>query len=207
MREMRKAQSAVARTASRGSGTSWPDACPGRGRMTLTPMLSPRGRLIGDFTITCLGEERYQLTASYAAQNFHMRWFQTHLPKSGVGIRNMSLRRVGFQIAGPRARDLLSRVTTGDVSNAALPFLSAREMDVGLAPAIVCRVTYTGDVGYEIYVAPRYQLALHDALHEAGQDLGLRPFGMRAMMSGWRQLFLLLATIKSAVSTTSIRDL
>ena len=156
---------------------------PRPGRMTLTPMLSPRGRLIGDFTITCLGEERYQLTASYAAQNFHMRWFQTHLPKSGVGIRNMSLRRVGFQIAGPRARDLLSRVTTGDVSNAALPFLSAREMDVGLAPAIVCRVTYTGDVGYEIYVAPRYQLALHDALHEAGQDLGLRPFGMRAMMS------------------------
>jgi dimethylglycine dehydrogenase len=56
-------------------------------------------------------------------------------------------------------------------------------MDVGLAPAIVCRVTYTGDLGYEIYVAPRYQLALFDALRDAGQDLGLRPFGMRAMMS------------------------
>jgi len=156
---------------------------PAPGRMTLTPMLSPRGRLIGDFTITCLGEERYQLTASYAAQNFHMRWFQEHLPKSGVVVRNMSLRRVGFQIAGPRARELLSRVTTSDVSNVALPFLSARQMDVGLAPATVCRVTYSGDLGYEIYVAPRYQLALYDALHEAGQDLGLRPFGMRAMMS------------------------
>jgi dimethylglycine dehydrogenase len=90
---------------------------------------------------------------------------------------------VGFQIAGPSARDLLSRVTTSDVSNTALPFLSAREMDVGLVPAIVCRVTYTGDLGYEIYVAPRYQLALYEALHGAGQDLGLRPFGMRAMMS------------------------
>ncbi|NIP89664.1 MAG: aminomethyl transferase family protein, partial [Gammaproteobacteria bacterium] len=60
---------------------------------------------------------------------------------------------------------------------------SAREMDVGLVPAIVCRVTYTGDLGYEIYVAPRYQVALHEALREAGRDLGLRPFGMRAMMS------------------------
>jgi len=156
---------------------------PAPGRMTLTPMLSPGGRLIGDFTITCLGKQRYQLTASYAAQSFHMRWFEAHLPKSGVTIRNMSLRRIGFQIAGPRARDLLSRVTTSDVGNAALPFLSAREMDVGLVPAIVCRVTYTGDLGYEIYVAPRYQLALYEALHEAGQDLGLRPFGMRAMMS------------------------
>jgi dimethylglycine dehydrogenase len=156
---------------------------PAPGRMTLTPMLSPRGRLIGDFTITCLGEERYQLTASYAAQSFHMRWFEEHLPKSGVTLRNMSLRRIGFQIAGPKARELLSRVTTGDVSNSALPFLSARELDVGLVPAIVCRVTYTGDLGYEIYVAPRYQLALYDALQEAGQDLGLRPFGMRAMMS------------------------
>jgi dimethylglycine dehydrogenase len=156
---------------------------PRPGRITLTPMLSPKGRLIGDFTITCLGDERYLLTASFAAQNFHTRWFEDHLPESGVNVRNMSLRRVGFQIAGPKARDLLSRVTTGDVSNTALPFLSAREMDVGLAPAIVCRVTYTGDLGYEIYVAPRYQLALYDALHEAGQDLGLRPFGMRAMMS------------------------
>jgi dimethylglycine dehydrogenase len=156
---------------------------PRPGRMTLTPMLSPKGRLIGDFTITCLDDERYLLTASYAAQDYHMRWFEAHLPPKGVALRNMSLRRVGFQIAGPRARDLLARVTTDDVSNESLPFLSAREMDVGLVPAIVCRVTYTGDLGYEIYVAPRYQVALYEALRAAGEDLGLRPFGMRAMMS------------------------
>jgi dimethylglycine dehydrogenase len=156
---------------------------PRPGRITLTPMLSPKGRLIGDFTITCLNDERYLLTASYAAQDYHMRWFEAHLPPSGVAIRNMSLRRIGFQIAGPKARDLLVQVTTADVSNAALPFLSAREMDVGLVPAIVCRVTYTGDLGYEIYVAPRYQVALYEALQTAGEDLGLRPFGMRAMMS------------------------
>jgi len=156
---------------------------PRPGRIALTPMLSPKGRLIGDFTITCLAEDHFLLTASYAAQNFHMRWFEAHLPSSGVDIRNMSLRRVGFQIAGPSARALLERATRSDVSNEALPFLSAHEMEVGLVPAVVSRVTYTGDLGYEIYVAPRFQVALYEALREAGAELGLRPFGMRAMMS------------------------
>jgi dimethylglycine dehydrogenase len=156
---------------------------PKQGKMALTPMLSPRGRIIGDFTISRLGPEKFQLIASYSAQAFHMRWFERHLPEKGVEIRNMSLRRLGFQIAGPKARELLSRVADTDVSNAAFPFLTVRRMEVGLAPAIVQRVTYTGDLGYEIYVPARFQVALYDALTDAGRDLGLTPFGMRAMMS------------------------
>jgi dimethylglycine dehydrogenase len=112
-----------------------------------------------------------------------MRWFQAHLPDSGVAIRNLSDSRVGFQIAGPKARERMQRVTRSDVSNAALPFLAVREIEVGLAPAIVNRISYTGDLGYEIYVAAKHQVALYQALAEAGADLGLRPFGMRAMMS------------------------
>jgi len=153
------------------------------GRLALTPMLSPKGRLIGDFTATRLGPERFQLTSSYGAQAFHMRWFLRHLPETGVTLRNVSLERIGFQIAGPKARELLSRVTRADVSKAAFPFLAVREMEVGLTPAIVSRVTYTGDLGYEIYVHRDHQVALYHALVEAGADLGLRPFGMRAMMS------------------------
>jgi len=156
---------------------------PREGRMALTPMLSPKGRLIGDFTVTRLGPERFALTASYAAQAYHMRWFLAHLPDEGVGLRYVSLEQIGFQIAGPRARDLLARVTREDVSNEALPFLAAREMEVGLVPARVCRVTYTGDLGYEIYVHRDHQIALYHALTDAGEDLGLRPFGMRAMLS------------------------
>jgi dimethylglycine dehydrogenase len=156
---------------------------PKEGKMALTPMLSPRGRIIGDFTVSRLGPEKFQLIASYSAQAFHMRWFERHLPEKGVEIRNMSLRRLGFQIAGPKARELLSRVADTDVSNAAFPFLTVRRMEVGLAPAIVQRVTYTGDLGYEIYVPARFQVALYDALTDAGRDLGLTPFGMRAMMS------------------------
>ncbi len=156
---------------------------PKPGRMTLTPMLSPKGKLIGDFTVANLDGGRYQVTASYAAQAYHMRWFEQHLPDNGVTIRNVSLDRIGFQIAGPNSRELLSRVTRTDVSNEAFPFLSVREMHVGHSPAIVTRVTYTGDLGYEIYVPAAHQIALFETLTEAGADLGLKPFGMRAMMS------------------------
>ncbi|MFN3261712.1 MAG: FAD-dependent oxidoreductase [Pikeienuella sp.] len=156
---------------------------PAPGRLSLTPMLSPKGRIIGDFTVTCLAEDRFQLTASFSAQAFHMRWFEANLPPDGVRVENVSTSRLGFQIAGPNARDLLSRTTRADVSNAAFPFMAAREMDVGLTRAMVQRVSYTGDLGFEIYVDAMDQRALFAALTEAGEGLGLRPFGMRAMMS------------------------
>jgi len=156
---------------------------PNVGRIALSPMLNPSGKLIGDLTISRLAEERFQVVGSFGAQAYHMRWFLEHLPDTGVVIRNVSLDRIGFQIAGPKAKELLSRVTRTDVSTEAFPFLSVRQMDVGNAPAIVCRISYTGDLGYEIYVPTDYQVALYHALAEAGADLGLRPFGMRAMMS------------------------
>ncbi|WP_118134340.1 FAD-dependent oxidoreductase [Oceanicella sp. SM1341] len=154
---------------------------PKPGRITLSPMLSPRGRIIGDFTITCLGPQRYQLTASFGAQAFHMRWFESHLPPSGVRVENVSTRRIGFQIAGPRAREWLGRVAHGDVGG--LRFMDAREMDIGPVRALVQRVSYTGDLGYELHVDWESQLALYHALMAASEGLGAKPFGMRAMMS------------------------
>ena len=153
------------------------------GRVGLTPMLSPKGRLIGDFTISTLAEDRFQLTASFAAQAYHLRWFNEHLPDDGVSIENVSTSRIGFQIAGPHAQELLSRVTNADVSNDAFRFMDVREMAVGSCDAIVQRVSYTGDLGFEIYLAAADQAALYETLATAGADLGLTPFGMRAMMS------------------------
>jgi dimethylglycine dehydrogenase len=146
-------------------------------------MLSPKGRIIGDFTVACLRENVFQVTASFGAQGYHMRWFEQQLPQTGVKLENVSRQRIGFQIAGPKAQELLARVTRADVSTAALPFLSVREIDVGQFQAIVQRVSYTGDRGYEIYVPWHHQAGLYQVLAEAGKDLGLRPFGMRAMMS------------------------
>ncbi|MDZ7748476.1 MAG: FAD-dependent oxidoreductase [Halofilum sp. (in: g-proteobacteria)] len=156
---------------------------PRPGRMTLSPMLTPSGRIAGDFTIARLADDRFQLIASYNAQAFHMRWFERFLPFDGVDVRNVSLERFGFQVAGPNARRLLERVADADVSREAFRFLSVREMHVGPCPAIVGRVTFTGDLGYEIFVPPDFQVALFETLEAAGTDLGLRPFGMRAMLS------------------------
>ncbi|WP_428925110.1 GcvT family protein [Marinibacterium sp. SX1] len=153
---------------------------PRPGRVALTPMLSERGRLIGDFTISCLDEETFQLTASYGAQAFHMRWFRDHL-EGDVQIDNISDRRTGFQIAGPRAREVLAACTSYPVET--LGFLDVAPMTLGMASCIVQRVSYTGDLGYEIYCDPMVQRHLWDVLWAAGQPLGMAPFGMRAMMS------------------------
>ncbi len=153
------------------------------GRMSLTPMLSHKGRLIGDFTISCLAEGDFRLTASYGMQAFHMRWFAQNLPESGVHIENTSDSFIGFQIAGPKARDVLAACTRADVSQAAFKFMDVRKMSLGMVDAIVQRVSYTGDLGYEIFADPNSQRALYNLLTEAGKGLGLRPFGMRAMMS------------------------
>lgn len=153
------------------------------GRLTLCPMLSERGRLIGDFTISKLDDDLFQLTASYGSQNYHQRWLEQHLPVEGVRLRNISKQRLGFQIAGPMARDLLAGVARADVSREALPFLTVRQMQIGCLEAIVQRVSYTGDLGYEIYVDASNQVALYQTLAKVGETFHLRPFGMRAMMS------------------------
>lgn len=155
---------------------------PQPGRLSLTPMLAPSGKLIGDFTVSCLSETEFQLTASYGAQDYHLRWFTDHL-EDGVQVENISDARTGFQIAGPRARDVLAACTRADVSNDALRFLDVRRLTIGMADCLVQRVSYTGDLGYEIYCSPAEQRHLFHALWEAGKPHGMRPFGMRAMMS------------------------
>ena len=155
---------------------------PGPGRLTLTPMLSPKGKLVGDFTVSCISEEEFRLTASYGSQDFHLRWFEMH-PGEDVTVENVSDRVTGFQIAGPNARELLSRVTSADVSHEAFRFLDVKRMTVGMSDCIVQRVSYTGDLGYEIFTDMTATRALFGHLWEAGQDLGITPFGMRAMMS------------------------
>ena len=155
---------------------------PKPGRLSLTPMLAHSGKIIGDFTVSCLTETEFQLTASYGAQGWHSRWFDQNMGPD-VQVENISDARSGFQIAGPKARELLSRVTRSDVSAEAFKFMDVRAMTVGMANCTVQRVSYTADLGYEIYCDHMSVRHLWDTLSAAGTDLGLRPFGMRAMMS------------------------
>ncbi|GAA6160954.1 FAD-dependent oxidoreductase [Ruegeria sp. HU-ET01832] len=153
---------------------------PQPGRLSLTPMLSPKGKLIGDFTVSCLDETEFRLTASYGAQAFHMRWFLQH-QEGDVHIENISDRLNGFQIAGPKATEVLAACTRDDLSD--LRFMDVRRMTFGMTDCIVQRVSYTGDLGYEIYCDPMAQRQLWWTLWQAGEPLGMTPFGMRAMMS------------------------
>ena len=157
-------------------------AIPKQGRLSLTPMLAHSGKIIGDFTVSCLSETEFQLTASYGAQGWHGRWFEQNAA-DGVTVENISDSRSGFQIAGPRARELLARVTRSDVSAAAFKFMDVKPMTVGMANCLVQRVSYTADLGYEIYCDQMSVRHLWNVLTAAGADLNLRPFGMRAMMS------------------------
>ncbi len=153
---------------------------PKPGRISLTPMLSPKGKLIGDFTISCLTDTEFQLTASYGAQAFHMRWFLQNAG-DGVRIENISDRRNGFSLAGPKAREVLDACTLVDAG--AIKFMDVTRMVIGQTDCIVQRVSYTGDLGYEIYCDPMAQRQLWNTLWAEGQKHGIVPFGMRAIMS------------------------
>jgi dimethylglycine dehydrogenase len=156
---------------------------PREGRLALSPMLNDEGKLIGDFTVANAGRDRFFVFGSGVAEQYHLRWFEAHLPSSGVSIRALRTEMLGLGIAGPKSRELLSRVCRDDVSNAALPFLSFRSMEVAMLPARVGRISFTGELGYEIWVPADCQLALYDALVAAGADLGLAHFGARALNS------------------------
>lgn len=153
---------------------------PAPGRISLTPMLSPAGRLLGDFTVSCLSDNAFQLTASYGAQAMHMRWFQIQ-EQDGVQLENVSDRLTGFQIAGPKAREVL--MACGEAALGDMRFMDLRHATIGMADCLIQRVSYTGDLGYEIYCDPMVQRSLWQTLTEAGAPHGMRPFGMRAMMS------------------------
>ncbi len=157
---------------------------PKAGRMILTPMLNERGKLIGDFTIAKAADDRFMVWGSSAAQRYHMRWFRAHLPADGsVRVDRLDLKLVGLSIAGPKSRQVLEKLVDEDIAKENFRFMDFREMAVAGAPCMVNRITYTGDLGYEIWMEPVYQRKVYLALLEAGEEFGIADFGMRALLS------------------------
>jgi dimethylglycine dehydrogenase len=151
------------------------------GRIALTPMLNERGRLIGDFTMARLAPERIFLVCTYAAEDYYRRWFERHAPPAGVSVRPCAMQYTGLSVAGPRSRALLQSLVREDLSTPQFPFLSFRQMDVGMIPALVGRISFTGDLGFEIWVTSEYQRALYDLLVGAGAEHGMQLCGGRAL--------------------------
>jgi dimethylglycine dehydrogenase len=155
---------------------------PAPGRIALSPMLNENGRLIGDFTVANAGD-RYFLFGSGIAEQYHMRWFESHLADPDVTIRSLRTELLGFAVAGPAARDVLAKLTPADVGRDAFRFFAFRDIEVAMLPARVGRISFTGELGYEIWVAADGERVLHDALCDAGAAFGIRHFGSRALNS------------------------
>jgi dimethylglycine dehydrogenase len=156
---------------------------PKPGRIILTPMLTKKGKLYGDLTVACLRENKFILFGSGAAQEMHRRWFEKFLPRKGVIYKNRSDDFHGIAISGPNSRKLLSKICRDDVSNESLKFRDTRETFVGGVPAILNRISFSGELGYEIYTSPQFHLKLFEEIESSGKDLNLKFYGTRALMS------------------------
>jgi dimethylglycine dehydrogenase len=154
---------------------------PRRGRIALNPMLNDAGKIIGDFTVAKLADDEFFIIGAGVAEHYHMRWFEQHLPAAGVTVEAFGTDLVGLTLAGPKSRDVLMQLVPDDLSTRAFPFLSIRRMEVGLVPALVARISFTGDLGYEIWVKPEHQRALYAALLSAGHVHSIGLFGARAL--------------------------
>jgi dimethylglycine dehydrogenase len=154
-----------------------------QGRSCLAPLIGKRGGIAGDFTVTCLGPEDYFMVGSGMAERYHKRFFDAVPLPAGTIWQSVTEAMAGFNVAGPLARDLLARLTNADLSNAAFPFMRSQQIDVAGVPCIALRVSFTGDLGWELHCAEADQARLYGALLEAGTTLGAGPVGSRALMS------------------------
>ena len=160
------------------------NALPKIGRTVLTAMLNPLGRIEGEFSVSRIGEEEFFLFGSQAAEVHHPRWFLAHLPEgSPIRFETLSLSMVGLTVAGPRSRDVLQKLTDTSLATKDFPFMSFRRVNIGMAPVWLSRMTYTGDLGYEIWIAPEYQRYLFDLIWDAGKEFDMRLFGFRALIT------------------------
>ena len=146
-------------------------------------MLTPKGKLYGDLTVACLNEEKFMIFGSGAAQEMHRRWFERFLPKNDVNYINRSDDFHGIAISGPNSRKLLSKICRDDVSDKMFKFRDTRETFVGGVPAILNRISFSGELGYEIYVAPQFHLKLFEEIERHGKVLSLKLYGARALMA------------------------
>ncbi len=153
------------------------------GRSCLAPLIGARGGIAGDFTVTRTGAESFLMIGGGAAERFHQRFF-AQVPISGnTRVESRTEAMAGFNLAGPRARDVLGALTDEDLSNAAFPFFRSRSITVAGLPVLAIRVSFTGDLGWELHCAEADQLALYAALLTEAERHGGGPVGSRALMS------------------------
>lgn len=153
------------------------------GRSCLTPLIGVRGGIAGDFTVTKLSDEDFMIIGGGMAERYHSRfWAMVPLP-AGTTFQSCTDTMCGFNVAGPKSRDLLARLTNADLSTAAFPFMRSQRIEIAGVAVIALRVSFTGDLGWELHCDQADQHQLYTALINAGKTVGAGPVGSRALMS------------------------
>lgn len=153
------------------------------GTITYTQWLNEGGTIEADMTVTKLDDERFWVVASDTAHRHVETWLRRHLGDAHAFVADVTSGWAQINVQGPRSRELLQSVTSCDLSNEAFPFRAAREIDVGFARALCVRITYLGELGYELYVPTEQATHVYDRLVEAGARVGLRHAGLKALSS------------------------
>ena len=154
------------------------------GRVALCHALNSRGGVHSEFTIHREAAQRFYLVSAGAFQRLDHDWLRRQMPSDGsVYFEDLTAAMGVLVLAGPKSRTLLERVCDTPLANASFPWLAGRDANVGLAPAKLLRLNFVGELGFEIHHGIEYQNVIFDALMEAGKDLGIAPFGIRAMDS------------------------
>ena len=160
---------------------------PKAGRLTLTPMLTPKGKLYGDLTVACLADDHFMLFGSGVMQDAHRRWFEKQLPNN-VSYANVSDEWHGMALSGPKSRALLADLMRDDISR--MKFRDLWQTCVAGVPVLLNRISFSGELGFEIYCRPPFLIRLAESIETAGSAHGYRWYGARALMSmrlekGW----------------------
>ena len=154
------------------------------GRVNLCHALNTAGGVHSEFTIAKEKENSFYLVSAGAFQWLDHDWIHKWMPKDGtVNYENLTNSIGVLVLAGPKSRDILSKITKTNLSNENFPWLSSKKINVGLAPSIAMRMNFVGELGWELHHPIEYQNHIFDKLMEAGKNFGLKPFGIRAMES------------------------
>ncbi len=153
------------------------------GAVTYTQLLNPRGGVECDLTVTRLAEDRFRLVTGTAFGNHDGAWIRQHLEDDSVVVEDVTSQYACFALWGPRAREILQPLSESDLSHGAFGYMSAKEINVGAVPCLAVRVTFVGELGWELYCPSEYALGLWDSLMSAGRPHGLLPGGYRAIES------------------------
>ncbi|NTT84902.1 GcvT family protein [Tabrizicola fusiformis] len=153
------------------------------GRLTYTQLLNSRGGIEADLTVARLAEDHFYIVTGTGFRNHDFGWIADHLPQGDVTLTDITEDWGTLSLMGPKAREVLARVTSADVSNAGFPFGHVREIPIAGAICRALRVTYVGELGWELHVPLAATGAVFDALMSAGEREGIRPLGYRAIES------------------------